>query len=250
MSHIVQIAKTIMLASIAAAFIMVALFINDLRATVRAFNQIPSIMQSELRETREMANRQITGFRGDAMNKITEVQANLNKEVNGLAKVADSRLDKIQDGTLNAVVGLSKNVNAQLTTTNRTLDTLATAYINIPKTIGSRIDYYTDCDKNGLCWQGQITDSMLAWRKSSRDTSSAMDSINKTVPMIAKDWTTVSNSLAVGVPKITNNVADITHNIEDFTHPKWYWRVLGAATQGSSIYFNAARPINAVVPAK
>ena len=242
MNIITQITKALMFAAIAAAFVMVALLVNDTRTVVK---QVPTVVQNELQQTRILVDQQMTGLRADTMGKITEVQKNLNHEVNGLAVLADSRIGKIQIKTFDAVDNLSKNLDGQLTVTNKSVSALTTAYAKIPENIGSRIDYYTDCDKNGLCWQGQFTDSLLAARKSSRDTSVAMDSISKTVPLMAKDWTTVSDSLSVSIPKITNNAADITKNIEYITHPKWYWRVLGAAGQGSTIYFNV-RPLTAI----
>jgi len=124
---------------------------------------------------------------------------------------------------------------------------VATAYAAIPATVGARFDKYTDCSTNDLCWQGQFSDSLFAIRTTSRDVSTTMDGLNHSLPIFESNVTKISDTFAVGVPKITTNVENITANINKITHPHWYDRLLGYVVDGAVIYRNLS-PIPSLTP--
>jgi hypothetical protein len=182
----------------------------------------------------------------DVLKKIDTVQDKLTAEVNGLAVRTDKRIESVQGDLFKSVDGIRSDVNTQLTATNKSVDTLVTAYAGIPDKIGARYERdfntYFDCKKNQLCLQGQASDTMFAIRDASRSTSTTMAGVKNTLPRIENHVLTISNTFATDVPKITGNFASITDNINRLTKPKWYDRLLGYGLNGAILYrsFNPA----------
>ena len=259
-ASIVDKAKAILYLSLAGLVVMIGMLVNDSRAAVKVVYGVPAQIHNELQATRDLTDRQANDLRIQVLAKITEVQTKLSDDVGKLSSKADYRMGKLETdsfstlNTLSANINtqlttLNTNVNSQLTTANGSVGTLATAYGDVPKVLGARFDYFTDCQANGLCWQNALSDNMLAFRASSRDLSVAMQGISSTLPTIASNIQAGTDTFKNGFPAIVKNTTDITHNIEVLTHPKWYWRLLGAVAQGSTVYFNV-RPVTSLIQAK
>ena len=259
-ASIVEKAKAIFYLSLAGLVVMIGMLVNDSRAAVKVTYSLPAQVHNELQATRDLTDRQANDLRTQVLAKVTDVQTKLGTDVTKLVTTLDNRIGKLETdsfSTLNTLstnvntqlTTLNTNVNAQLTTANGSVGTLATAYGDVPKVLGARFNYFTDCDANGLCWQNALSDNMLSFRASSRDLSVAMQGISSTLPTIASNIQAGTDTFKNGFPAIVKNTTDITHNIEVLTHPKWYWRLLGAATQGSAIYFNV-RPVTSLIQAK
>ena len=235
-----------MFLAIAGVAVMTMLLLNDARNTVK---QLPDLAKNEMQVTRNLMDKQLNDLRTQTLTRVDTLTQTTDHRLAAIEKDA-ANATAVLNGNLNGqMTVLNANLNRQLTDTNTSVNGLTMAYMKLPDQFGQvakRFDYYTDCDANGLCWQGQLSDVMLQARASSRSTTTAMASISLAMPEITKNSGTISTSLADTVPKIGTNIAGITHNIEVLTHPKWYWRVLGAAAQGSAIYFNL-RPLTTTV---
>jgi len=201
----------------------------------------------QIRDTTATLPKMVDTVRVDLLNKIDDVQAGLSKDLRHVAAVADRRAEKlttvtdkrlaaIQGDVIGQVIDLRRDLDKQLTTANTSVATVTTAYALIPSTVGFRLNKYTDCENNDLCWQGQISDTMFAIRTAGRDVSKTMAGVNRTLPVIQKDLTTMSGAFAQDIPKITANFNDITANINRLTKPKWYDRLLGYGMNGLIMY--------------
>jgi hypothetical protein len=117
---------------------------------------------------------------------------------------------------------------------------LAAAYAKLPDVVGAQYQKdwspYFDCAKNKLCLQGQASDTMFAWRQSSRDTSTLMTGLNVTLPKIEDHFLSISNTFATDIPLITGNINGIALNINKITTPHWYDRIIGYALNAGLIY--------------
>lgn len=129
-------------------------------------------------------------------------------------------------------------LNQQLTVANRNAGILTQRYSEIPNNIANKLNPYIDCDKNSLCWQNNVSDTLMAIRFASQSVGESSIVLNEQFPHFVKDFGIMSKSLSINVPIITEQAAQTSRNIQDFTHPKWYWKVLGGVGQASGIYFN------------
>jgi len=243
---IYKISKTVAVVSVVPAMVCTAMFVWSLKQTsdqLRATtNALPALVDTRI----------------DVLKKIDTVQDKLSTDIRFVARTADGRIGKlttvvdtrlasIQTDTFGQVAGLRTDLNSQLMTTNQSVSNLTTAYASVPLAIGARIDKYTDCDTNDLCWQGQFTDTMFAARTASRDVSRTMAGINRTLPILTTNMTTISTTFATDVPKITGNFASITDNINRLTKPKWYDRLIGYGLNGAVLYRNINPATNLTV---
>lgn len=223
--------------------VYLCLFLNSLRTTSDQLAITTKALPAQV-------DNRIEKLQTEVLKKIDTVQDNLNKEITTVATIADKRIDiltnttdkrlaSIQTDTFNS---LNTTLNSQLTATNQSVSRLVDAYADIPKVVGARYERdfnsYFNCKTNQLCLQGQASDTMFAMRQSSRDTSTMMTGLTKTMPQIQNHMLTISNTFARDLPIMTTNIAGITQNINTLTKPKWYDRVLGYALNGVVIYRN------------
>jgi len=235
LTKFVAISKVICLLSLSVLLISGAYFFYETQKVVK---QVPQIAQNEMQATRVLLKEQIDALRTETLGEVNKIHTGLNSSVIKIVDVADNRLGAIQKDTFSQVDTLNKTVDRQLSETNKSVNTLITAYADIPKTVGARFEPFTNCEANGLCWQNQASDALLAIRTSSRATSEAMGSITTTMPQIATNINVASSAFATDFPKITGNITSITGNINRLTTPKWYDRLLGYALNGVVIYRN------------
>jgi uncharacterized protein YoxC len=236
MGKIYQVVKIIAVACVIPLTIYTCMFLNTLKETTIATGKVIDALPGK-----------VDTLQTNVLAKIDTVQAGLSSDIHFVAntgdsrlatltKTADTRLGSLQDDTLEQVKGLRSDINTQLTQTNATITTVAKAYADIPGVVGARLDKYTDCTKNELCLQGQLSDTMLALRTTSRDVSTTMEGVNSTLPGIEKDIKTVTDSVALAAPAFTNNVSAIAANINRLTHPRWWERAISYGAMGVGIY--------------
>jgi hypothetical protein len=254
---LVKICKSIMYLSLAVfllagagAALSTGLMVFEAKKTVAALPALTqSTIQTEMKETRQLVRDELQSTR----QTLVAVERNITTDVKDLGgtliATVDQRAASLQTDVL-------AQVDKQLTETNKSVSTLTTAYADIPKIVGARYERdfnpYFDCKINGLCLQGQTSDTMFAVRAASKSTSEAMTSLSTTIPLIAGDFRVASNTFATDFPKITANVNGIAGNINKITTPKWYDRVLGYALNGAILYrqFNPAlTPVTVVTQA-
>ena len=242
MEKIYRIVKMLAVACVIPLTVFACMFLWTLKETTQKTGATIAALPTQV-------DARVDKLQTDLLAKIDTVQDKLSSDLHFVANTGDSRLailtdtanqrlGVIQDATMEQVKGLRADLNTQLTQTNSSVAALTTAYAQVPAILGSRLDKYTDCDKNELCWQGQFSDSMFAIRTTSRDVSDTMVGINHTLPIVETNITKLSDTFAVEVPKITTNVAGITDNINKLTHPHWYDRILGYVGLGVGVYRN------------
>ncbi len=236
-SYVLTAAEVLALVSLAALF-------WQLRLTSKALPEVAkTTIHAELHETRAL---------------VSDKFDMLDRRVGSLASLIDNRLGRLEGDTVKQLDALRKDTfkelasirgdglkiaNEQLAETNKQVGRLVTAYADIPKNVGERLDEFTDCKRNKLCLQGQASDTMQALRATSRDFSAMTFKINDAMPVF------VGNSLAItanfkastevftnGFPKVVTNIGGITANVEHFTHPHWYSTALGYVATGVGIY--------------
>lgn len=184
-------------------------------------DNIQYFLHSELQQTRDFTGEQVSALTRTADKRLVSIQTDTEKQIQGLTALATIRSDE----ALHMIDG-------QLTETNKNVAKLTDAYADLPKTVGERLDPYTDCKNNALCWQNQATDTLFAIRTTTRDVSRTMVSVEKTTDLFGVEF-----------PKITKNTEDVSKNIDDITlhiskltTPHWYDRVLGYALNGAILY--------------
>lgn len=81
----------------------------------------------------------------------------------------------------------------------------------------ARLDYWTDCERNGLCWQGAVTDTLLAARR-------AALAVDRGVPQMVA----AAEASAAGVQRTAEASAATAANLAQLTKPGPRWlRYLG-----------------------
>jgi hypothetical protein len=222
--------------------ISLVFLVFQIRSTVKTADKVvavtPLILQNELQLTREAVH-----------DELQQTRDFTGEQVSTLTRTADKRLGSIQHDLNNQITGFRGDVtdyvnwavydlNSQLTETNKSVAKLTDAYADLPKTVGDRLDPYTDCKNNALCWQNQFTDTLFAVRTTSRDVSKTMVNVQKTTDLFGVEFPKITKN----TENITSNINDITVHISKLTTPHWYDRLLGYALNGAILY----RSINPV----
>ncbi len=232
-------AKLMAVLSVIPVAVFLCLFLNELRKTTHTVATVADSLPTKVDE-------RIGKLQTDVFAKIDTLASKADSRIDALTRTADGRIGSIQKDLFTAVGDIRNDVNGQLTDANKSVNTLVTAYADVPKIVGARYEKdwasYFDCAKNKLCLQGQASDTLFAIRTTSRDTSETMLSVKKTLPQISGHMLTISNTFASDIPKITGNINGIATNINSLTKPRWYDRVIGYALNGAVIY----RSINPV----
>ena len=239
-------AKLVAVCCVLPITVFVCLFLHSLTQTTKAVTNTVNTLPATV-------DIRVEKLQTEVLNKIDTVQDKLLKQVDSLTTTTDKRIASIQGdlfkevGTIRSdlfaeVRSIHTDLNLQFSKTNGSVDTLVTAYANIPKQLGDRynrdFDRFFNCGTNQLCLQGQASDTMFAVRTASRSTSETMLGINKTLPKIENHVLTITNTFATDVPKITGNINAITSNIDRLTKPRWYDRLIGYGLNGVVIYRN------------
>jgi hypothetical protein len=87
--------------------------------------------------------------------------------------------------------------------------------------VAARLDYWTNCDANGLCWQGAITDTLLAARR-------AALTVDRVAPRMAEAAEATSASVAA----TAQASAETAKNIALITKPAPRWARWAGITLG------------------
>lgn len=131
------------------------------------------------------------------------------RQVAGAVQVADSRLAE----TLKEVRQLRLEAQAAVAETRGLIADVRQSHA----TAAARLDYWTDCQQNGLCWQGAATDVLLAVRR-------AALSVDQAMPRIVA----AAEGSAAGMQATAQASAATAENLARLTQPGPRWlRYLG-----------------------
>lgn len=242
MDQILKIAK--IAALLALAFCLVVL--------AQTFLSLPNLIQSELASTRNLidthadaitktTNQQLTDWRTTTDTQLKDIRMMADRRIGSLESLASSRIVDLQDKTFARLDRVLNITDRSALAVTGSATKLIDGYAALPTRLEHSLKPYTTCSANDFCWQNLVTDSMVAFRASSRDTSATMQSISNTIPEIAGDIKASTNAFATQFPVIAQNTSNITANIDRLTKPKWYDRAFGYAANGSLIWFNINR---------
>jgi Skp family chaperone for outer membrane proteins len=231
--------------------IFFCLFLNSLRVAADAVATLPKKVDDRIDKIQTDVLNKIDTVQDKLDGQMSSITATVDKRIEKLATLSDSRLQAIQNDVtkdysdtrkdlfaavadtrkdlFSAVKDVRIDTNTQLVAANTSLSKLSTAYSDVPSIIGTRLDKFTDCEKNQLCLQGQLSDTLFATRAASREATTTMLTLNKSVPAI------------------TQNFASITTNINSITKPRWYDRLIGYGVNGALIYRSLNPATNLVV---
>lgn len=213
---------------------------------------LPLLVQSELALTRNLidvhadaitktTDKQLSDWRSTTDTQLRDIRNMADRRIGSLENLANTRIVDIQGQAfrrLDRIIGITDRSALAVTgSTTKLID----GYAALPARLEHSLKPYTDCGANDFCWQNLATDSMVAFRASSRDTSATMQSISGTIPEIAGDIRKSTTAFATQFPVIAQNTSNITANIDRLTKPKWYDRAFGYAANGSLIWFNINR---------
>lgn len=239
LEHIFLVSKCVLALSIAFAFIYT-----------------PIAVKTELQSTRKAAIIELQATRTEAAGLINSrfdsLQSNIgswikvaDRRLGSIEKTADNRLGSLETNTLSLasdirsdlftqVDKIEKTLDKQLTVTNSNVGEVTKAWAVVPAQVGARINTQTDCEKNKLCFQNLLADTLIDVRYTSRDVSQASQTFSGAIPVWTKNTT-----------DITTSFANTSKNIDRLTTPKWYDRALGYALNGAILYrqFNPATSV-------
>lgn len=184
-------------------------------------NNLTGTIHEELQETRDFTGEQISALTKTADKRLQAIQNDTRVLGYTALNLSSQSLDKF-----------NQTLNNQLTDTNKSIAQLTNAYATLPEIVGKRLDPYTDCDKNVLCWQGQISDTLFAVRTTSRDVSKTMTVFSKTNDMFNNEFPKITKN----TEEITANINSISANIKRITTPHWYDKIFGYALNGAILY--------------
>src|SRR2546421_10881112 len=165
--------KIFTLASATFCLVTLGLFFIEARSAVRA--------------TPALLNAQIVESRTQVLNTTADLYRALGADIRLALKTTDNRMASIQANANAQLSTLTAVIDKQLTATNTSVSTLTTAYAGLPASIGERVDPFTDCRRNSLCWQNQVSDNLFAARTTLRDVSGTMFTLNAAVPKLTSD---------------------------------------------------------------
>lgn len=242
MDRLIKWAQLMALLSILPVAAYLCLFLRQLTMTASEVTATAQTANKTLLELPRTFDTRLESTQTQVLSQIDKIQIRLFGEVHNLVQKTDTRMGSIETKLFDSIDGARFDFNSQLTTTNQSVSTLVAAYAQVPAAVGSRYERdfnpYFDCKKNGLCIQGQATDTLFAIRDASRSTSKTMSGIKEIMPKVEGHILTISNTFATDIPKITTNFASITGNIDRLTKPKWYDRLIGYGLNGAIMYRN------------
>ena len=196
--------------------------------TVRAWRDAPDQMillaDARLAEATALADEQLSLLRRDAREEIAQTRRELRREIAlsragllGRADAAGAAIDQRAAAIEQAAVGLLSRATDTATEAAALLAEARTHQRDFVR----RIDYWTDCESNGLCWQGLLTDTLMQTRQSAL-------AVGRAVP----DIVLAADGAARGIQATAEASAQTSLNLARLTQPgpRWLrWVGLGAS---------------------
>jgi hypothetical protein len=187
--------------------------------TVRRWRSLPeeliAVTDSRAAEAVALADEQISLLRRNAREELAQTRRELREEIAisrvGLlarADAAGAAIDQRTAAIEQAAVGL---LSRATDTATEAAALLADVRAN-QRDFVRRIDYWTDCEQNGLCWQGLLTDTLMQTRQSAL-------AIGRAVPDIVRS----ADGAARGIQATAEASAQTSANLARLTQPGPRW---------------------------
>jgi hypothetical protein len=187
--------------------------------TVRRWRSVPeeliAVADARAAEAVALADEQISMLRRDAREELAQTRRELREEIQvsrvGLLARADAAGAAIDQRTA-AIEGAVVGVLSRATETAAEATALLADVRTNQRDFVRRIDYWTDCESNGLCWQGLLTDTLMQTRQSAL-------AIGRAVPDIVRS----ADGAARGIQATAEASAQTSANLARLTQPGPRW---------------------------
>lgn len=218
----------ILLGLLAAVALALVWAMAEAALTMRSWRELPgevlAVADARLGEALALTDEQLSLLRRDAREEIARTRRELRDEIEitragllGRADAAGAAIDQRTAVIEQAAVGL---LDSWQGAANEATALLADARTNQAGFV-RRLDYWTDCQANGLCWQGLLTDTLMQTRQSAL-------AVGRAVPDIVR----AADGAARGIQATAEASAQTSANLARLTQPgpRWLrWVGLGAS---------------------
>lgn len=197
-------------------------------------------MESDVLISTSMIRKEIPILRNSVFAVVDDSVKRIDRRVASVEKNLFARVDSIEKKTFIEI----EKTNRDIHQVALSIDNLSQEYNKVPNElfkITKNIEPNINCSINDYCWPNLFSDLLIDSRNMVRDGSKTFSLVNREVPKFTSDINKVSTSLAVEIPKVTENTTKITDNINRLTKPKWYDRLLGIGANATLIYYNIGR---------
>lgn len=223
------------LKNISISIFFIALSYSVLEITLSIKN-----MESDVLISTSMIRKEIPILRNSVFAVVDDSVKRIDRRVASVEKNLFARVDSIEKKTFIEI----EKTNRDIHQVALSIDNLSQEYNKVPNElfkITKNIEPNINCNINDYCWPNLFSDLLIDSRNMVRDGSKTFSLVNREVPKFTSDINKVSTSLAVEIPKVTENTTKITDNINRLTKPKWYDRLLGIGANATLIYYNIGR---------
>ncbi|GIU74778.1 MAG: hypothetical protein KatS3mg004_1865 [Bryobacteraceae bacterium] len=206
-----------LLAAVAAAICWAA---AEAALALRAWGRLPEDLAAEAAAVRSDLTAQVDILREDARAELAATRRDVLAQTEMALRLADQRLaDAIERADNRTGEALAEAHRVSVSAASL-LDEARAGVAEARaggREAAARIDYWTDCERNGLCWQGAMTDTLLAGRR-------AALAIDRAMPQIVA----ATEASAAGVHQTAAASAQTAANLARLTQPGPRWlRYLG-----------------------
>lgn len=210
----------ILLALLAAITAAICWAFVEAALALRAWGRLPGDLVAEVAALREDALGEMAAAREDLRQELALLRQESLERVDGAVARADQRLaDALEraDKRIGEAIAEAHQVSLSA---SQTLEEARAGIAEVRaagQQAASRLDYWTDCQQNGLCWQGALTDSLLSVRQAALE-------IRRAAPEMAE----AARASARGVEATAAASAATAANLAQITRPGPRWlRYLG-----------------------
>lgn len=171
--------------------------------------QIQRRADERLNDALDLLDRRLASIERRADARLAGAVQAAERQVAGAVQVADARLGE----ALSEVRNLREGTQAAVAEARGLIADVRQSHA----TAAARLDHWTDCEQNGLCWQGAATDTLLAIRR-------AALSVDRAMPQIVAS----AEASAQGAQATAQASAETAANLARITQPGPRWlRYLG-----------------------
>ncbi len=228
--RILEITKKI---SVILFFLTLSYSIFEISKSVKNIEYDLLVSSSTIRKEIPILRESIFGVVDDSVKRI-------DRRISSVEKNLFSRVDTIESKTFKEL----EKTNNDIHHITLSIDSVTKEYNKVPGELfklSKNLEPNINCEINDYCWPNLVSDLLIDSRNMVRDGSKTFALVNNEVPKFTSDINKVSTSLAIEIPKVSENTTKITDNINRLTKPKWYDRLLGVGANATLIYYNIGR---------
>lgn len=228
--RILEITKKI---SVIIFFLTLSYSIFEISKSVKNIEYDLLVSSSTIRKEIPILRESIFGVVDDSVKRI-------DRRISSVEKNLFSRVDTIESKTFKEL----EKTNNDIHRITLSIDSVTKEYNKVPGELfklSKNLEPNINCEINDYCWSNLVSDLLIDSRNMVRDGSKTFALVNNEVPKFTSDINKVSTSLAIEIPKVSENTTKITDNINRLTKPKWYDRLLGVGANATLIYYNIGR---------